>query len=125
MLLDRTLALLKVASYYYIDKIVTAISHKYEADKKLTRKESVAHMQQSFQNFTKWLKQDIKASPSDRYESRVQQDRLTNSVDTNDPLNVRIKSLDQTVGESPNRLNRQLVYTLRKNAKSYTRVDVS
>ena len=59
MLLDRTLALLKVASYYYIDKIVTAISHKYEADKKLTRQESVAHMQQSFQNFTKWLKQDI------------------------------------------------------------------
>ena len=44
MLLDRTLALLKVASYYYIDKIVTAISRKYEADKKLTRQESVAHM---------------------------------------------------------------------------------
>ena len=44
MLLDRTLALLKVASYYYIDKIVSAISRKYEADKKLTRQESVAHM---------------------------------------------------------------------------------
>ena len=82
-------------------------------------------MQQSFQNFTKWLKQDIKANPTDRYERRVQQDLLNYSVGESDPLNVQIKSLDQTVGETPNTLNRQLGYTLRKNAKSYTRVDIT
>ena len=44
LLLDRTLALLKVATYYYIDQIVESIRKKHDTNALLSRQASIALM---------------------------------------------------------------------------------
>ena len=59
MLLERTLALMKVAAHFYVDKIMSAITNKKDTKALLNRRSSIVLMKKECRNFVSWLKEDI------------------------------------------------------------------